>query len=269
MRGGANGARIRLSLRRRIGRSTSPPSARRRFCRYPREASRKTSTAHRPTARWISLADIIVLGGSAAVEQAARKDAGQDVDGALHAGPIRRDASQEQTDVESFAVLELDRGRLPQLSRRATVYSVSAEELLVDRAQLLTLTGPEMTVLVGGLRVLERQRRRQSKHGVFTDRPETLSNDFFVNLLDMGTTWKATVDSDDDVFEGPQPRDGGRSEVDRHAGRPHLRVQLPAPGPRRGLRLRRRGIDLRARLRRGLGQGHEPRSVRLRTTQPA
>ena len=134
----------------------------------------------------VSLADLIVLGGCAAVEQAA-KNAGHDVK--VPFTPGRTDASQEQTDVESFAVLEpvADGFRNYQKAK----YAVSAEELLLDRAQLLTLTAPEMTVLVGGMRALN-ANVGQSRHGVFTKRPEALTNDFFVNLLDMGTSWKAT-----------------------------------------------------------------------------
>jgi catalase-peroxidase len=143
----------------------------------------------------VSLADLIVLGGCAGVEQAAKK-AGHDI--AVPFTPGRMDASQEQTDVQSFAVLEpvADGFRNYQKAK----YSVSAEELLVDRAQLLTLTAPGMTVLVGGMRVLN-ANFGQSQHGVFTKRPELLTNDFFVNLLDMGTTWKATSE-EKDVFEG-------------------------------------------------------------------
>ena len=143
----------------------------------------------------VSLADLIILGGCAGVEQAA-KNSGQDI--TVPFNPGRMDASQEQTDVESFAVLEpFADGFRNYLKTR---YAVSAEELLVDRAQLLTLTAPEMTVLVGGMRVLN-TNFGQSKHGVLTNRPGTLSNDFFVNLLDMSTTWKATSE-DEDVFEG-------------------------------------------------------------------
>ncbi|NCC26057.1 MAG: catalase-peroxidase, partial [Deltaproteobacteria bacterium] len=143
----------------------------------------------------VSLADLIVLGGCAAVEQAARK-AGHDV--TVPFAPGRTDASAEQTDADSFAVLEpkADGFRNYQKAK----FNVSAEELLVDRAQLLTLTAPEMAVLVGGLRVLN-ANYGQSRHGVFTKRPETLTNDFFVNLLDMGTVWKPTS-ADPDVFEG-------------------------------------------------------------------
>jgi len=138
---------------------------------------------------------LIVLGGCAGVEQAA-KNAGHDV--IVPFTPGRTDASQEQTDVTSFSVLEPVADGFRNYQK--TKYAVSAEELLVDRAQLLTLTAPEMTVLVGGMRVLN-TNFGQTKHGVFTDRPEALTNDFFVNLLDMSTTWKATSE-DKDVFEG-------------------------------------------------------------------
>jgi catalase-peroxidase len=143
----------------------------------------------------VSLADLIVLGGCAGVEQAA-KNAGHDV--TVPFAPGRTDASQEQTDAESFAVLEPAADGFRNYLKAK--YSVSAEELLVDRAQLLTLTAPEMTVLVGGLRVLN-ANFGQARHGVFTKRPEALTNDFFVNLLDMRTTWKAASDADG-VFEG-------------------------------------------------------------------
>jgi catalase-peroxidase len=145
--------------------------------------------------KMVSMADLIVLAGCAGVEQAA-KNAGYDV--TVPFTPGRMDASQEQTDVESFAVLEPEADGFRNYMK--SKYTVSAEEMLVDRAQLLTLTPPEMTVLVGGMRVLN-SNFGQTKHGVFTDHPETLSNDFFVNLLDMGTTWKA-ISADEDVFEG-------------------------------------------------------------------
>ncbi|WP_420348196.1 catalase/peroxidase HPI [Pelagibius sp.] len=192
MRGGANGARLRLAPQKDW--EVNEP-AKLKTVLDTLEGIQRDFNGAQANGKMVSLADIIVLGGSAAVEQAA-KDAGQDV--TVPFTPGRTDASQEQTDVESFAVLEpiADGFRNYQKGK----YSVSAEELLVDRAQLLTLTGPEMTVLVGGLRVLG-ANVGGSKHGVFTDRPETLSNDFFVNLLDMGTTWKATS-QDDDVFEG-------------------------------------------------------------------
>ena len=144
-----------------------------------------------------------MLGGCAGVEQAAR-NAGHDV--TVPFTPGRTDASQEQTDVTSFAVLEPVADGFRNYLK--STYAVSAEELLVDRAQLLTLTAPEMTVLVGGMRVLN-ANVGQAPHGVFTKQPEALTNDFFVNLLDMGTTWTAPLD-DGDVFEG---RDRTTGEV--------------------------------------------------------
>jgi len=143
----------------------------------------------------VSIADLIVLGGCAGIEQAA-KNAGHNV--TVPFTPGRTDASQEQTDVASFAVLEPKADGFRNYLKAK--YSVSAEELLVDRAQLLTLTAPEMTVLLGGMRVLN-TNFGQSRHGVFTKRPGMLTNDFFVNLLDMSTTWKAAPEADD-VFEG-------------------------------------------------------------------
>ena len=151
----------------------------------------------------VSLADLIVLAGCAGVERAA-KNAGHDVK--VPFTPGRMDASQEQTDVESFAVLEPVADGFRNYLK--TQFSVPAEHLLVDKAQLLTLTAPEMTVLVGGLRVLN-ANFGQSRHGLFTKRPESLTNDFFVNLLDMGTEWKP-VSKDADVFEG---RDRVTSEL--------------------------------------------------------
>jgi catalase-peroxidase len=132
----------------------------------------------------VSLADLIVLGGNAAVEEAAKK-AGQKV--SVPFTPGRTDASQEQTDVHSFAVMEPTADAFRNYCRNGE--KRSAEDLLLDRAQLLTLTAPELTVLIGGLRVLN-ANFGQSKHGVFTSQPETLTNDFFVNLLDMGTRWQ-------------------------------------------------------------------------------
>ena len=143
----------------------------------------------------VSLADLIVLGGTVAVEEAAKK-AGHKVK--VPFAPGRADATQKQTDVDAFAVLEpvADGFRNYQKDR----YAVSGEELLIDKAQLLTLTVPEMTVLVGGMRALNANAGK-SKHGVFTKRPGTLTNDFFVNLLDMSTTWEA-ASKETDVFEG-------------------------------------------------------------------
>ncbi len=149
----------------------------------------------------VSLADLIVLAGVAGVEKAAKK-AGFDV--TVPFTPGRMDASQEQTDVASFSVLEPEADGFRNYLK--TKYIVSAEEMLVDRAQLLTLTPPELTVLIGGMRVLD-TNFGQTKHGVFTDRPGTLTNDFFISLLDMGTIWKATA-ADEDVFEGVDRKTG-------------------------------------------------------------
>ncbi len=197
-RGGANGARIRLAPQK--GWEVNEP-ARLAKVLGTLEGIQKAFNASAGGGRKVSLADLIVLGGSAAVEKAA-KAAGVTV--VVPFAPGRTDASQEQTDVESFAVLEpvADGFRNYQKKR----YAVTAEELLVDRAQLLTLTAPEMTVLVGGLRVLGANTGK-SKHGVFTNAPETLTNDFFLNLLDMGTQWKAASDAND-VFEGRDRKTG-------------------------------------------------------------
>jgi catalase-peroxidase len=191
-RGGANGARIRLAPQKDwvVNQPTQLKKVLQTLERIRKEFKSAQSGGKR-----VSLADLIVLGGCAGVEQAA-KNAGHDI--TVPFKPGRTDASQEQTDVESFAVLELVADGFRNYLK--TKYAVSAEELLVDRAQLLTLTAPEMAVLVGGMRVLN-ANFGQSQHGVFTKRPETLTNDFFVNLLDMSTTWKATSE-DEDVFEG-------------------------------------------------------------------
>ena len=140
-------------------------------------------------------------------------------------------------------------------------YTLSAEELLVDKAQLMTLTAPEMTVLVGGMRALD-ANVGGSQHGVFTKRPGTLSNDFFVNLLDMGTAWKAVSEAED-VFEG-RDRKTGELKWTRHPRRPRLRLELAAPRAGGGLWLRRRAGEVRARLRGGVDQGDEPRPLRSR-----
>jgi catalase-peroxidase len=159
------------------------------------ESIQKAFNSAQTGGKKVSLADMIVLGGCAAVEQAA-KNAGHNV--TVPFTPGRTDASQEQTDVDTFAVLEPIADGFRNYLK--TEYSVSAEELLVNRAQLLTLTAPEMTVLIGGLRTLN-ANVGQSQHGVFTNRPGTLTNDFFVNLLDMNTMWKATSEAED-LFEG-------------------------------------------------------------------
>ena len=191
-RGGANGARIRLAPQKDW--EVNQPAQLAKVLKTL-EGIQKAFNSAQSGGKKVSLADLIVLGGCAGVEQAA-KNAGYKV--TVPFTPGRTDASQDQTDVDSFAVLEpaADGFRNYQKAK----YAISAEELLVDRAQLLTLTAPEMTVLVGGMRALN-ANFKQAQHGVFTKRPGTLSNDFFVNLLDMGTTWKATS-KDADVFEG-------------------------------------------------------------------
>ncbi len=191
-RGGANGARIRLAPQKDW--EVNQPAKLRKVLQTI-EGIQKEFNSAQSGGKIVSLADLIVLGGCAGVEQAAKK-AGHNV--TVPFTPGRTDASQEQTDVKSFAVLEPVADGFRNYLK--TKYAVSAEELLVDRAQLLTLTAPEMTVLVGGMRVLN-ANFGQSQHGVFTKRPETLTNDFFVNLLDMSTTWKAASE-DKDVFEG-------------------------------------------------------------------
>ncbi|MEM9265336.1 MAG: catalase/peroxidase HPI [Cyanobacteria bacterium P01_F01_bin.13] len=191
-RGGANGARIRLAPQKDW--DVNQPAELAAVLQVL-EAIQTTFNNSQSDGKRVSLADVIVLGGCAGVEQAA-KNAGYDVMVPFQSG--RTDASQEQTDVDSFAVLEPTADGFRNYLKGK--YSVSAEELLVDRAQLLTLSAPEMTVLVGGLRVLG-ANTGHSQYGVFTKRPETLTNDFFVNLLDLGTTWKATSDAGD-VFEG-------------------------------------------------------------------
>ncbi|MEW6411241.1 MAG: catalase/peroxidase HPI [Candidatus Zixiibacteriota bacterium] len=192
MRGGANGARIRLAPQKdwEVNQPDQLAKVLKTLERIQKEFNKAQSGDKK-----VSLADLIVLGGCAGIEQAARK-AGHEV--TVPFTPGRMDATQKKTDVDSFAVLEpkADCFRNYQKAK----YSVRAEELMVDRAQLLTLTAPEMTVLVGGLRVLG-ANFGGSKHGVFTGRPETLTNDFFVNLLDMNTEWKA-ASPDEDLFEG-------------------------------------------------------------------
>ena len=190
-RGGANGARIRLAPQKNW--PVNQPDQLAKVLKAL-EGVQKEFNAAQSGGKKVSLADVIVLGGCAGVEQAA-KNAGYDV--TVPFSPGRTDASPEQTDVDSFAVLEPYADGFRNYLKAK--YAVTAEELLVDRAQLLTLTAPEMTVLVGGMRVLN-ANFGQSQHGVFTKRPETLTNDFFMNLLDMSTEWKAT--EDDNVFEG-------------------------------------------------------------------
>jgi len=197
-RGGANGARIRLAPQKDW--EVNQP-ARLKTVLQTLEGVQKAFNSAQPGGKKVSLADLIVLGGCAGIEQAA-KNAGHDV--TVPFSPGRTDASQEHTDVASFAVLEPKADGFRNYLKAK--YSVSAEELLVDRAQLLTLTAPEMTVLLGGMRVLN-ANFGQTRYGVLTKRPEALTNDFFVNLLDMGTTWKA-ASKDVDVFEGRDRKTG-------------------------------------------------------------
>ena len=198
MRGGANGARIRLAPQN--GWAVNQPEQLAATLATLEGVQSAFNDAQSGNKK-VSLADIIVLGGCAAIEQAA-KAGGNEID--VPFTPGRMDASQDQTDVESVGVLEpfADGFRNYQKAK----CPISAEELLIDKAQLLTLTAPEMTALVGGMRVLD-ANFDGSKHGVFTDKPGTLSNDFFVNLLDMATEWKPTSD-DDGVFEGRDRKSG-------------------------------------------------------------
>jgi len=197
-RGGANGARLRLAPQKDW--EVNQPDQLAKVLKTLEGIQSEFNKAQ-SGAKKVSLADLIVLGGCAGVEQAAKK-AGHDVK--VPFTPGRMDASAGQTDVESFAVLEpIADGFRNYLKGK---YSVSAEELLVDKAQLLTLTAPEMTVLIGGMRVLD-ANFGQSQHGIFTQRPQSLTNDFFVNLLDMRTEWKA-VSGDGDMFEGRDRKTG-------------------------------------------------------------
>ncbi len=197
-RGGANGARLRLAPQKDW--EINQPAALGKVLQTL-EAIQQAFNGSQSDGKQVSLADLIVLGGCAAVEQAA-KDAGHDVE--VPFSPGRADALQEQTDVDSFAVLEPTADGFRNYLRPG--HRRSAEALLVDRAHLLTLTAPEMTVLVGGLRVLHAQAG-QSAPGALTTRPETLTHDFFVNLLDMDTEWKASSTSDQ-LFEGHDRRTG-------------------------------------------------------------
>jgi catalase-peroxidase len=196
-RGGANGARIRLSPQKDW--EVNQPAELAKVLAKLEAIQKEFNASHSGAqangkAKKVSLADLIVLGGSAAVEEAAKK-AGHNVK--VPFSPGRTDASQAQTDVHSFAVLEPVADGFRNYLRNGNLRP--AEELLVDRAQLLKLTAPEMTVLVGGLRALD-ANFGQSKHGVFTSKPGTLTNDFFVNLLDMKTQWQPT--STEGVYEG-------------------------------------------------------------------
>ncbi|MFN8863963.1 MAG: catalase/peroxidase HPI [Flavobacteriales bacterium] len=198
-RGGANGARIRLAPQRNW--EVNNPAQLSKVLDTLEGVQKEFNSAN--TGRKISMADLIVLAGCAGVEQAA-KNAGQNI--TVPFTPGRNDASQEHTDVESFAVLEPVADAFRNYQKIKPGYQASAEELMIDKAQLLTLTAPEMTALVGGMRVLD-TNYDGSKHGVFTNRPGALTTDYFVNLLDMGTTWTA-LDSGSHAFMGRDRKTG-------------------------------------------------------------
>lgn len=193
-RGGANGARIRLAPQKNWKVNNPPQLAK---VLETLEGIKTTFNSAQADGKQVSLADLIVLAGGVGIEKAAQNVT-------VPFTPGRTDASQNQTDVESFAILEPEADGFRNYMK--TQYTISAEEMLIDKAQLLTLTAPELTVLVGGLRVLN-ANFDQSKQGVFTTRPETLTNDFFVNLLDFGTTWNASSGSSE-VFEGRDRKTG-------------------------------------------------------------
>jgi catalase-peroxidase len=196
-RGGANGARIRLAPQK-----DWPVNQPEQLAKVlgMLESIRQSFNNAQTGGKKVSIADLIVLAGCAAVEAAA-KAGGHAVE--VPFTPGRTDAAQEQTDVHSFAVMEPEADGFRNYRKKA--YTISAEEMLVDKSQLLTLSGPEMTVLVGGLRVLG--ANGQSQHGVFTKRPGTLTNDFFVNLVDMGIEWKPATDTRD-TYEGRDRKTG-------------------------------------------------------------
>ena len=191
-RGGANGARIRLEPQKNW--EVNEPTELNKILNILEKIQIKFNNAQ-SNGKKISLADIIVLGGCAAIEQAAR-NSGYNI--TVPFIPGRTDATQEQTDIKSFSVLEPKADGFRNYAK--SKFSVKLEELLVDQSQLLTLTAPEMTVLVGGMRVLN-TNYNDSKDGVFTNRTECLTNDFFINLLDMNTVWKK-INENDDRFEG-------------------------------------------------------------------
>jgi catalase-peroxidase len=197
-RGGANGARVRLAPQKDW--EVNNPAQLSKVLKAL-EGIQKEFNGAQSGGKAVSLADLIVLAGNVGVEKAA-KNGGREVK--VPFAPGRVDASQEQTDVESFGLLEPAADGFRNYLK--THHVVAAEAMLVDKAQLLTLTAPELTVLIGGLRVLNTNYDK-SKHGVFTNTPETLTNDFFVNLIDFATTWNATSDSQN-VFEGRDRRTG-------------------------------------------------------------
>jgi catalase-peroxidase len=249
-RGGANGARIRLAPQK--GWQVNQPEQLEKVLKTL-ENIQADFNGKQSGGKKVSLADLIVLAGCAGVEKAARS-AGFEVN--VPFAPGRTDASPEQTDADSFSVLEPKADGFRNFSKAK--YAVSLEEMLVDRAQLLGLTAPEMTVLIGGMRVLNANYNK-SQHGVFTKNPESLTNDFFVNLLDMGTTWKA-VDEDKLIFEG---RDRVTDELKWTGTRIDLLFgsNSELKGYRRGLCKRGCQRKVRPRLCQRLEQGDECRPL--------
>tara|TARA_B100001769_G_scaffold255136_1_gene231430 strand:- start:222 stop:1178 length:957 start_codon:yes stop_codon:yes gene_type:complete len=199
-RGGANGGRI--SLEPQVNWEVNSPNQLKNVLSVLNKI-RDTFISEQSNGKSISIADIIILGGCAAIEKAA-KNAGNDINVPFRPG--RTDAKQDQTDISSFSVLEPNADGFRNYSKNN--FSISTEEMLIDKAQLLTLSAPEMTVLIGGLRVLN-INTDNSKHGVFTDKKDALTNDFFVNLLDLNISW-SSKSNNDQVFEG---RDRGTNEI--------------------------------------------------------
>tara|TARA_B100001559_G_scaffold4706_1_gene4009 strand:- start:19 stop:975 length:957 start_codon:yes stop_codon:yes gene_type:complete len=199
-RGGANGGRI--SLEPQVNWEVNSPNQLKNVLSVLNKI-RDTFISEQSNGKSISIADIIILGGCAAIEKAA-KNAGNDINVPFRPG--RTDAKQDQTDISSFSVLEPNADGFRNYSKNN--FSISTEEMLIDKAQLMTLSAPEMTVLIGGLRVLD-INTNNSKHGVFTDKKDALTNDFFVNLLDLNISW-SSKSNNDQVFEG---RDRGTNEI--------------------------------------------------------
>ena len=253
-RGGANGARHAPRAAEGLGGQRTGRARRR--ARRRSSGSSRSSTTSQSGGKQVSLADLIVLGGCAAVEQAAKERR------------PRRDGRRSRRAAPTPRRSRPTRSRSPCSSRpstasattRARASALPLEHGLLERAYMLTLTAPEMTVLIGGLRALN-ANFGQSQHGVLTDRPETLTNDFFVNLLDMRTEWAKPRTRRRTSTRGatarPARRSGRPPSVDLVFG-----SQLPAAGAGGGLRERRRRREVRARLRRRVGQGHEPRPLR-------
>ena len=256
-RGGANGARIRLSPQAEWDINVTSGVSR---VVSALEGIQQDFNGSQSGGKAISLADLIVLAGGVGVEQAA-KAAGHDVQ--VPFTPGRTDATQEQTDVDAFAVLEPTADGFRNYLQKG--HDLAAEHLLLDRACLLSLTAPELTVLVGGLRVLG-ANAGESTHGVLTDRVGNVDERLLRQPARHGHGMGGDVGNRGRV---PGSRPGQRFRpLDGHTGRPDLRGELRAAGPRRGLRHQRRRTEVRRRFRRRVDQGDEPRSVRHRLTRP-